>query len=67
MFSKFVHSDRLKALLHALPYFFGGYAHIFRAKSHILLHNLPDNLIIRVLEHHAGFLADEKITKKREN
>ena len=53
-----IHPDSLQALLHTLPDFLCGNAQIFRAKAHVLLNDLTDDLIIRVLENHTGLLAD---------
>ncbi|MPN11017.1 hypothetical protein SDC9_158315 [bioreactor metagenome] len=36
----------------------GGHAKVFKPESHILAHHGGDDLVIRVLEHHAAALAD---------
>ena len=58
VFAELVHSHRFQALLHPLPDLFRGYAHVFGSKTHILLHDLTDDLIVRILEHHARRLSD---------
>ena len=58
IFPKFIHSHCFQAFLYPLPDFLCGDSHIFRSESHILFHNLSDNLVVRVLEHHPGCLPD---------
>ena len=52
-----IHAHRLQALFHPFPYLLCGNAQILRAKSHVLLHDLSDDLVVRVLEHHSRSLA----------
>ena len=51
-------SGRRKALLHPFPDFIGRARRFFRSKADILFHHISDDLVIRVLEYHTGFLAD---------
>ena len=53
----FQHIDRFQALLHTFPDFLCGHSHVFRAESHILFHNRPDDLVVRILEYHSRALA----------
>ena len=54
--AKFIHPHCPKAFLHSLPDFFRRNAKVFRPESHIFLDYLSNDLIVRVLEYHAGFL-----------
>ena len=56
--AEFVHSHRLQAFFHTFPDLLRGNSHVLRAKAHILFYHLTDDLIIRVLENHSGFLSD---------
>ena len=49
---------RREAVLHSLTNFFGGNHLIFRTKGCVFFHTCADDLIIRVLKHHAHLLAD---------
>ena len=50
------HSHGFQAPVHPLPDLVCGHAHIFRSKAHVLFHHIADDLVIRVLEYHAGGL-----------
>ena len=52
------HAHLLKRLVHPHPDIGGGDAQILRAEGHVLLHDGGDQLIVRVLEHHAHLLPD---------
>ena len=54
----FAHAHGGQGLVHPLPDLGGGHAQILRAEGHVLLHHAGDNLVIRVLEHHAHPAAD---------
>ena len=47
------HSHRAQAVLHPLPDLFRRHTQILRAKTHILFHHSPDDLIVRILKDHA--------------
>ena len=53
MAGKITHTHRLQRIVHPLTNFLRRNAQIFRGKGHILLHHVGDDLVIRVLEHHA--------------
>ena len=53
-----VHIHLLQRLIHPLADHGTGYAQVFRAEGHILLHHIGNNLVIRVLENHAHLPAD---------
>ena len=52
------HSRRLKAFVHPLPDFLCRDSDVLRTESDILLHDASDDLVVRILEDHPGFLAD---------
>ena len=52
----FVHPDDPQALLHALPDLLRGHAEVLRTETDVLLDHLADDLIIRILKDHPGFL-----------
>ena len=52
------HADPVERLLHSCPDVLCRHAEIFRSEGHILVHHGSDDLIVRVLEDHAGFLPD---------
>ena len=51
-------TDAFQCLFHPLFEFFRRHAHIFRAEGHVLFHRGADDLVVRVLENHAGVAAD---------
>ena len=51
------HTDRRQRGIHPLPQLRIGYAEILRSESNVLLDNGRDQLIVRVLEHHANLSA----------
>ena len=53
-----VHAHGPQTLFHSFPDLLRGNAQVLRTESHVLLHQLADNLVIRVLEHHPRPLAD---------
>ena len=53
MKSEFVHIDRLERIVHSLAYLRRGHTEIFRCKGNIILNNIRNYLIVRVLEHHS--------------
>ena len=57
-FAKFIHADCLQAFLHTLPDLFRRNTQVLGSKADILLHDLTNNLVVRVLEHHSGGLPD---------
>ena len=57
MFAVGIHPHSFQAFFHSLPDFLCGNAHVFRPESHILFHNLSDDLIIRILENHSCALT----------
>ncbi len=58
MFPVLIHSHSLQAFFHPLPDFLRGHTHILRPKPYILLHYLTNDLVVRILKDHPGFLAD---------
>ena len=54
----FQHADGRKALLDAFPDFLCRHADILGSKPDVLFYDLGDDLVVRVLEHHAGLSAD---------
>ena len=54
----FPHTDRLQALLDALPDLLLRHTHILRAEADVLVHDRTDDLIVRILKHHPGSLTD---------
>ena len=59
-FPVFVHPHRFQGLIHPPADLSRLHAHIFGREGHILFHHRRHDLVIRVLEHHAGALADLK-------
>ena len=53
MLPVFVHSHLAQGLVHSAADFRTGDPQIFRAKRHILFHHIGNDLVVRVLEHHA--------------
>ena len=58
MLAILIHSNCFQTLFDPFPDFPGRYSHVFRTKSHIFFHYLSNDLVIRVLKNHAGFLPD---------
>ena len=58
LFPVFIDPGHLHGLVHTRPHFRRGDTQIFQRKSDVLLHYGGDDLVIRVLEHHAHLLAD---------
>ena len=54
------HPDRFQTFIDTLPDLLRRQADILRAKADILLHDGRDDLIVRVLENHAGRLTDRQ-------
>ena len=54
------HADSLQRLVHAPADFLRRNAEILGCKRHVLFHDVRDDLVIGVLEHHAHLLADGK-------
>ena len=52
------HPHLLKAFIHPPPDLLCRDADIFRAKAHVLLHHISDNLVVRVLKYHPRRLSD---------
>ena len=52
------HSDCLQALIDSRPDLVGRNAHVLRAESNVLLDDVSDDLVIRVLEYHSRCLSD---------
>ena len=59
-FAVFVHTHRFQGLIHPPADLSRFHAHIFGREGHILFHHRRHDLVIRVLEHHTGALADLK-------
>ena len=58
MLPKFIHTHRLQRVVHAPADLGGGDAEVFGGESHVLLHHVGDDLVIRVLKDHAHRAAD---------
>ena len=58
MFGKLTHADTFQRRCHFLLDLFGRNAQILQSKSHILIHHRANDLIIRILEHHADRFTD---------
>ena len=52
------HIDRFQCLIHPLADFLRVHAQVFRSKSHIILDNCRNKLIVRILKYHARRLSD---------
>ena len=57
---KLAHAHGGEGVIHLFPNFLRGHAQVLRGKGHVLLHHIGNNLVIRVLEHHAHPLADRQ-------
>ena len=57
---RFVHSDCLQAFLHALFNLLRRNTEVLRTECHIILDYGCNDLIVRVLKHHAGGFSDVK-------
>ena len=57
-FCVLAHADSPKRVVDAHADFLGRHAVVFKAESHILLHNRRDDLVIRILKDHARVLTD---------
>ena len=49
----FRHAHSLQGIVHPLADLRRGHAQVLRGEGHVLLHNVGNDLVIRVLEHHA--------------
>ena len=58
MFPVLIHIHLLQGLVHPAADLGAGNAQILRAKCHILLHHIGNDLIVRVLKHHSHVPAD---------
>ena len=54
----FIHTDCPETFLDSFPDFLRRHTEVLRPESDVLFHNLPDNLVIRILENHPRFLTD---------
>ena len=55
---EFRHAHRRQGVIHPLADLIAGDAQILRCEGHILLHHVGNDLVIRILEHHAHTAAD---------
>ena len=54
----FIDPRQLHGVIHAGAHFPGGHAKVFQRKGNVLFHHGGNDLVVRVLEHHAHFLAN---------
>ena len=57
MLAQLIHADLAESRIHAAADLLRRDAEVFGAKRHIVLHDVCDDLVIRVLEHHADVAA----------
>ena len=57
LFLEPAHVHILQGFVHPAPYFLRCYSQVFRPESNIVLNNGRDQLVIRILEYHAGSLS----------
>ena len=53
-----IHPHRTQGVVHPLPDLGGGDPQVLRCEGYILLHHVGDDLVVRVLEHHAHRAPD---------
>ena len=58
MAGEFRHAHRRQRVVHAAANLLARDAQILRGEGHVLLHHVGNDLVIRVLEHHAHAAAD---------
>ena len=54
----FIHSNRFQGIVHPFPNRFRRQPQIFRSERHIFLHDRCNDLVVRILKHHAHVLSD---------
>ncbi len=55
---KLAHTHGGQGIVHPAADLLRGHAQVLRGKGHVLLHHVGDDLVVRVLEHHAHPAAD---------
>ena len=58
LLAEFLHADRLQGFVHPAADLRGLHAQVLRAERHVVLHDGRDELVVRILEHHAAAAAD---------